>query len=100
MFNSLQFRIQITETTEATDWQTENIETAAKRAGKGGDYITHNGDYVFSNTDIVLLENGSPVHTFLAADTTSIKSTPNKGVKADEVVEEIDLVEEESNLEF
>ena len=43
-FNGTRFRVQITETTEPTEWQAENVERAAKRAGKDGDYITHEGD--------------------------------------------------------
>ena len=36
----------IYETTTPNKWQEANLETAAKRRGRDGDYITHNGDYV------------------------------------------------------
>tara|TARA_B000000565_G_scaffold189114_1_gene144050 strand:- start:246 stop:833 length:588 start_codon:yes stop_codon:yes gene_type:complete len=58
-------RVQITETVEPTEWQMENLETAAKRRGKDGDYITHKGMYIFANTNVVF---GEPKHTFLEAD--------------------------------
>ena len=58
-------RVQITETTQGSDYQLENIETSAKRAGKDGNFITHNGDYIFSNTAPVV---GEAKHTFLKAD--------------------------------
>ena len=35
----------ITETTEPTEWQQANIETACKKAGKNGKPITHQGAY-------------------------------------------------------
>lgn len=88
-WNGFLFRVQIIETTEATEWQEANVETAAKRAGQGGDFITHNGDYIFSNTTVVLLTKDSePVHTFLASDTTQTNSIPNTGTKEFKAVEE------------
>ena len=66
-------RLQINETTEATEWQSDNIETAAKRKGKDGPYITHEGDYIFSNTSIVMSDD-NPVHTVLQPDATTIAS--------------------------
>ena len=87
-FNDVRFRVQITETTEPTEWQAENLERAAKRAGKDGDYITHDGNYIFSNSNVVLLPaDQDPVHTFLTADTAAIKLVPNTGIKASEVEE-------------
>ena len=64
-------KVQITETTVPTEWQEENVERAAKKAGRDGDYITHEGNYIFSNTDVVLNE---AVHTFLQPDSTGISS--------------------------
>jgi hypothetical protein len=87
-FNGLKFRVQIIETTEPTDWQSENVERAAKRAGKDGDYITHEGNYIFSNANVVLLQDGvDPEHSFLTSDTTEVSVKPNIGVKSDEVEE-------------
>jgi hypothetical protein len=63
----IRVRVLLTETVIPTDYQRDNIETQAKRAGKDGDFITHEGMYVFSNTDAVPME-GEPEHTFLKAD--------------------------------
>ena len=76
--SGFQLRVQIEETLEGTEWQLKNIETAAKRRGKDGDYITHNGKYIFSNTRVVPLKKGvEPKHVLLQADaaTTTIEST-------------------------
>ena len=86
------FKLWIQETTKATKYQSENIETQAKRAGKDGDFITHNGDYIYSNVIAVIVDKGYKIeHEFLAADTKSTGVTPNQGVNADEVVEEANL---------
>lgn len=64
--NGKRLRVQITETiTPRSEWDTENVDQAAKRRGKDGDFITHKGYHIFTNTDMVLNE---PVHTFLEAD--------------------------------
>lgn len=85
-FNDVRFRVQITETTEPTEWQAENLERAAKRAGKDGDYITHKGDYIFSNSDIILLPEGEDAnHTWLTPDTERMASKAKVAVEADEV---------------
>ena len=47
-------RIQVLETTEPDAWQADHIETTAKRKGKEGDFMKHNGDYIFSNTSVVI----------------------------------------------
>jgi len=75
--NGFELRIQIEETTDGTEWQLQNIETAAKRRGKDGDHITHNGKYIFSNTRVVPLKKGvEPKHVLLQADaaTTTVDS--------------------------
>ena len=56
-YNGQRFRVQINETVEGTQWQIDNADVAAKRKGKGGDFITHNGEYVYSNGDIVLVND-------------------------------------------
>ena len=85
-FNGTRFRVQITETTEPTEWQAENVERAAKRAGKDGDYITHEGDYIFSNSDIVLLPEGQDTnHTWLTADSQKVAAKTKSEVNADEI---------------
>jgi hypothetical protein len=67
--NGFELRVQIEETLEGTEWQLQNIETSAKRRGKDGEYITHNGKYIFSNTRVVPLKKGvEPKHVLLQAD--------------------------------
>jgi len=78
-------RIQISETTEATEWQSNNIETAAKRRGKDGDYITHEGNYIFSNTSVVM-QDTDPVHTFLQPDAQTVQAEVQTEVIADDMV--------------
>ena len=43
-------RVQIVETTNASEWDAQNIETRAKRRGKDGDFITHKGMYIFTQS--------------------------------------------------
>lgn len=86
--NDVRCRLKIEETIEGTDWQNDNITTSAKRKGKDGDYITHLGAYIFSNTSIVLSEE-TPVHTILEPDVAT--ATTSNQVKST-------AVEELSNL--
>jgi|TARA_R110000796_G_scaffold251611_1_gene383477 hypothetical protein len=73
--NVYDFKVQVLETTVATEWQSENYERAAKRKGKNGDHITHKGDYIFSNTTVILNPKGTEVkHTFLESDENTSKA--------------------------
>ena len=63
--NGTRLRVQVTETLQPSEWQMANLDRAAKRKGKEGEFITHQGKYIFANTDIVL---GEPKHTFLTPD--------------------------------
>ena len=95
IFNNTFFRVRIVETTEPTASQqkyademgVDVVETQCKRAGKGGDYILHNGQHIFMNSYVDLLqESENPQHVFLKSDTdTSSTVAANTGVKADEV---------------
>ena len=95
VFNGLRFRVRVVESTEPTASQKKYadelgvnvVETQAKRAGKGGDYILHNGQHIFMNSYVDLLqESENPQHVFLKSDTdTSSSVTANTGVKMDEV---------------
>jgi|TARA_Y100000816_G_scaffold93730_1_gene64935 hypothetical protein len=58
-------RVEIIETIEPTEWQMANLQTAAKRRGKDGEYITHNGCYIFANSRVCF---GEAQHVFLEAD--------------------------------
>ncbi len=67
-------RLQVTETTTPNEWQAANIETSAKRKGADGDYITHGGKYLFSNTMVVF---DQAEHTFLKGDEVTVGKTVN-----------------------
>lgn len=70
-------KVQIEETVTPTDWQASNIETAAKRRGKDGDFITHQGMYIFANTRVVF---NKATHAFLEMD--AAKSNVSAGIIA------------------
>ena len=81
----MRLRLQINETVEPTEWQAENTDTAAKRKGAEGDFIKHKGQYIFSNTGVVLMKKGeNPEHTVLTADTASV-AAPASAKIMDEV---------------
>lgn len=63
--NGKRLRVQITETVIPTEYEALNIETRAKRKGANGPFILHNGQYIFTKSEVVLHE---PQHTFLKAD--------------------------------
>lgn len=73
--NGQRVRVQITEqTTPAPGWEENNQERAAKRRGKNGSFVTHNGGYIFTKTDLVLNE---PKHTFLNPDPVNTPVSTN-----------------------
>jgi len=73
MISGYSLNIQVTETTEGTQYDVENFETRAKRAGKDGDFITTaSGEYIYTRTTVVL---GEPKHVF-------IENTARKGSDA------------------
>ena len=49
---TLALKVEVVETTTPTEYQLDNIETAAKRRGKDGSFCTHKGNYIFANTRI------------------------------------------------
>jgi len=66
----LRCRVIVTETITPDEYQEANIEKKAKRKGKEGPFITHNGNYIFSNTDVQLTNADTKEwHTFLEPDT-------------------------------
>ena len=91
VFNGLNFKVRIVETTTPTESQQKyadamglDVTEQAKRAGKGGDHILHKGQYIFMNSYVDLLpKEDDPAHIFLPADT--VTQTVNTGVTADEV---------------
>lgn len=58
--------IQVIETTKGTDYDVANFETRAKRAGKDGDFILHNGLYIYVRTTVVA---GEAKHVILEGTT-------------------------------
>lgn len=65
-------RVQVRESLKPTDYEAANIETTAKRRGKDGDFITHNGQYIFSRTLVTAYPKGAQVpHIKLQADSVS-----------------------------
>ena len=81
----MRMRLQINETVEPTEWQAENIDTAAKRKGADGEFITCKGEKIFSNTNIVLMNGDeNPEHTVLTADSAPVAATASAKIK-DEV---------------
>ncbi len=62
--NGQSLSIQITETTNGSEYDVANFETRAKRAGKDGDFIlSENGSYIYVKSDVVL---GDAKHVFLS----------------------------------
>lgn len=79
-------RVRIAETVIPTDYQKENIEKSAKRKGAEGDFITFEGKYIFSNTEVVpMAGDNDPTHTVLEADSVSVPAG-TKGI-VDETAE-------------
>jgi len=68
-YQGMPLRVFIKESTEGTEYDLANIDKRAKRKGKDGDFLFHNGKHIFSKTDIVALPKGSnPQHILLEAD--------------------------------
>lgn len=62
--NGAPLNIQITETTQGTEYDLQNVETRAKRAGKDGEFIlSPEGEYIFMKATVVA---GDPKHVFIA----------------------------------
>lgn len=58
-----ELNIQLNETTKGTEFDVENYETRAKRAGKDGDFITTAaGEYIYTRASVV---SGAPRHSFI-----------------------------------
>ena len=81
-------RAQIQETITGDEYQVANVSKAAKRKGKEGPYILHQGNYIFTNASVVFTE---PQDIYLTADTTSSTATvvQEAGVEVDTLTGEI-----------
>lgn len=51
-------KVRVRETTVLVIGKVENLEKAAKRKGKDGAFIMHNGEHIFSNCEIALIKEG------------------------------------------
>ena len=76
--NGMRLRLQVMETTIADAYQAENIDTQAKRRGKDGDYILHEGMYIFANVKVIPFTGEVVPHVFLDAD----RAPEATGIKA------------------
>jgi hypothetical protein len=77
-FESQPLNIQINETTKGNDFEVANFDTRAKRAGKDGDFIMHNGMYIYVRTSVVL---GEAKHAILT-DTTRVETSAASAIAA------------------
>lgn len=70
-------KVEVIETVTPSEYQAANLDTAAKRRGKDGAFITHKGMYIFANTRIAFHKAN---HVFLEADaaqtTTQMSGIP------------------------
>jgi len=72
-------RVIISETLVPNEYQAKNLQTSAKRKGAEGEFIKHNGKYIFSNTDVALVNEGDTVeHVLLQPDASSVVVVTDK----------------------
>tara|TARA_R100000541_G_scaffold41593_1_gene49027 strand:+ start:1844 stop:2437 length:594 start_codon:yes stop_codon:yes gene_type:complete len=68
-YNGQKVSVQITETTEATDWQRDN-DTGYKVNPATSEVLTKDGKNIYRNTKLVL---GEPTHTYVQHDRVEVK---------------------------
>jgi len=73
----IDLKVEVVETTEPTDWQEANKDTAAKRRGKDGDFCYHNGKEIYANTRIAFNKAN---HVFLAMDDAKVTAPASDGI--------------------
>tara|TARA_R100001594_G_scaffold18649_1_gene36777 strand:- start:1275 stop:1916 length:642 start_codon:yes stop_codon:yes gene_type:complete len=89
--NGKLIRVKVIETVTPTEFEKTDPEKYAKRAGKDGDFITHNGDYIFMHKEIIMVEPSNAMQenatddVILPTDNAESKTQANSGVKADNV---------------
>lgn len=72
--------IQITETTEGTEYDVANFSTRAKRAGKDGPFITTaEGEYIYVKATVV---KGEPKHVFIADTSRSSSDSAESAIES------------------
>lgn len=68
LYKGARIRVLVTETTLPTKLEhVTHPEKHAKRKGRNGDFIHHNGEYIFSLTEAIITNN-EPAHVFLKSD--------------------------------
>ena len=91
------FKLEITETVEPTEWQKINAKTACKTAGKGGAEITHEGQLIFRNSAVVILDPNDPEdvveHILLKPDPRNIAFTGEMSMLSEEVIDFEEVME-------
>ena len=89
--NGQLIRVRVVESTKPTEFESQSPEKFAKRAGKDGDFITHNGDYIFMHKEIIMLDpatamqDNSTDDVILPTDNAESKTQANSGVTAQNV---------------
>lgn len=74
-------RIVIEETVHPrNEYQVDNAMSVAKRRGSDGDHCTHNGALIFANTDVILTNNESVLHTILPIDQVKYESIKKSSI--------------------
>tara|TARA_R110002051_G_C8621015_1_gene483343 strand:+ start:158 stop:748 length:591 start_codon:yes stop_codon:yes gene_type:complete len=88
----MRVRVLINETTVPKDaYQADNVQTTAKRKGANGDFIKYKGQYIFSNTAVALLPEGTePQHVLLTPDTAVVAPLQVVG-QATAIVDEVGI---------
>tara|TARA_R110000824_G_scaffold143135_1_gene310598 strand:+ start:741 stop:1370 length:630 start_codon:yes stop_codon:yes gene_type:complete len=80
-FDAERFRVICEETLTPSEYHSQDPESYAKKKGKDGDLILHNGCYIFSYTSVAVTnEPTDDMHTWLKSDAAS--STSIGGIKA------------------
>jgi len=91
------FKIEIFETVEPTEWQKANAKTACKTAGKGGAEITHEGQLIFRNATVLVVDPNDPedviTHVLLKPDPRNIEFTGEMSMLTEEVLDFEEVME-------
>lgn len=80
-----QLNLQIVETTKGSEYDYANLATKAKRAGKDGDYITKDGEHIFTKVSVVL---GDPKHFMFSREETERSSADDASAAISEALDQ------------
>jgi hypothetical protein len=91
------WKMEINETIEPDKYQKDNPEATCKRAGKDGAEITHEGQLMWRNTEMILVdpsdEESFVEHTYLVPDARKVTADQLQEQELD--FEEVSMVSEE-----